>query len=163
MNKRSFVMILISIVLIIGSVSLTVAVTPSPVLLSSDSHLMANQLAAAGTNVKILSVTYWHNGVKHKLDLLNPTITHDHSVNVITLSVKARYDGPTGTTGQLFIGTIGAPNYEEHYKLMKPGVTTVLTCPNSWSPAADTTIAIGVAGPDFDPWGPRVYVLLDKP
>ena len=164
MQKRNLVMILVSTVLIIGSVSLAVAATPPPLLASSDSQPPPGRVGTEAANVRILAITYWYNGVKHTLD---PAV-HDHVIpvttypDVFTFSVKALYTGPAGTTGQLIMAADNTDPYIESYKLLKPGRVTTMKCTNAWEPGpTDVSLYIAAAGPDFVPWPPNYQITLD--
>lgn len=150
MKQRYLILILLSMGLIAGAASLAAAVTPLSGTVLGSGHV--SDSIGTDAKVKVTSIVYYHNGVRHSLD---PSVTFhvspaDHMYNVFTFVIKARYDGPAGTYGQILLGD-GNSHTHEDYKVFPPGKVTTLKCTHGWEPGSDLALYMFCSGPEFVP------------
>jgi hypothetical protein len=85
---------------------------------------MNAQLHDAAVNCKLLSATYWLNGVKHNLDFANPEIQMTKGSNhVLVISFKSIYNGPEGTKGMAYLWNDDL-DYTVWTNMISPGKAT---------------------------------------
>lgn len=137
MTTTKWVAIFIGILLAVSMVSLGVAGTSS------------QSLTPAATTVKIQSVTYWLNSVKHGLNLADPQITMQNTTDVLILQGKGLYNGPKGTNAMMFILDSDS-QFVRAQEIPVGKVTTMQSDePFLFTTPGDYSMQVGIRSPNF--------------
>lgn len=149
-------------------VSLGVAITTPAATLTDPNNLPSTGLSPTTATLRINHIYYYDNGVKHEIShTADSHIDLTPGMHIIRFQVKAYYNGPSGTYGQVAV----APNamifttYEfiTDYKLLTDGEETTLLCYDAYKLNSDTTFYVAISGPNLSPAPIQYLITFDLP
>ncbi len=131
MKKSIMAFLIVCIVLLTGVIAIAASST-----LITPGDASAHQISPEGRSAKFVSIRYWVDGLGYAVPDVNEPTTWRIDVNrgkLVTFQVKAKYMGPDGTKGELYMNELTDWSVIESYKVIPPGKVSTLTAVQAWT------------------------------